>query len=130
MTEPITCSECKKREGICTPVVYVPIKLYPTPLYMQYRGVLCQQCANVFTLKRFTEMYGAVDWYTVACDQLRSVRKPAANPYPDDPSFKWEEFILNPNWEPAPREECTIKFWRRETLAAKGAHQTWSPLKR
>ena len=114
------CRQCEKRPGICTPVMVIPIKDYPVPMYLQFKGELCQQCANSFTIRKYTDWDGS--WYTMACDHLRSTAKPATNPFPNDPSFKWEEFIIKPDWEPAPMSECCLQFWSTRTLAAKGAH--------
>lgn len=116
----IKCNQCGRRQAVCTPVVYVPIRNWPVPLYLQYKGALCDQCACAFNINKFTDWNGS--WYDMACDHLRSIRKPAVNPFPDDKDFSWEEFIIKPDWEPAPKEECTLHFWRLETLAAKGAH--------
>lgn len=117
---PYICSKCDKREGVCTPVMVVPIKRWPQPLYLQYKGTLCNRCAFVFTMKDYTDYDGS--WYDAAADALRSYRPPAVNPFPGDPSFKWEDFKLNPNYEPVPREQCVLQFWKVETLAAKSAH--------
>jgi len=103
------------------PVIYVPIINWPTPWYLRFRGGLCHNCTCAFTIEKFGDYFGS--WYDMAGDKLRAMKKPAVNPFPDDPNFKWEEFIINPNWEPAPIEQCVLKFWKPETLAAKGASQ-------
>lgn len=121
MSEPIRCHKCGRREAICTPVIVLPIKGYPVPVYMQSKECLCQLCANAFDLRKVNP-----GWYEAACDHLRSIKKPAENPFPNDPSFKWDEFIIRPDWEPAPREECEVQFWAIRTLAAKGAHWDYS----
>lgn len=121
------CINCNKADGICTPVMTVPVRNYPLPLYLQFRGTICQKCANGFTMKTYTDYMGS--WYDMACDHLRSVKKPAVNPYPNDPDFKWEEFIIKPDWEPVPMEECVLKFWRKKSLAAKSMTQSLGPLK-
>ena len=117
------CVGCNKREGIAVPVVIVPILNYPQPTYLRYKGALCNQCASAFTMRKFEDEESG--WYEAACDRLRSIRKPAANPFPNDPSFKFEEFIIKPDWEPAPKEQCRVVFWKPETLAAKGARASW-----
>lgn len=116
----LVCRKCDKREGVCTPVMVIPILNWPQPMYMQFKGTLCNQCAYTFTLKDYTDYDGS--WYDAAGDALRSYRPPAQNPFPDDPNFKWEAFKLNPNFQPVPREQCTLQFWKAETLAAKSAH--------
>ena len=126
--EPLTCTKCKIREGICTPVVVIALKNYPIPGYLQFKGVLCRECAAAFTLKTFTAYDG--EWYDRFCDHIKSIKKPATNPFPDEPSFKWEEFIIKPNWEPVPKEQCEIQFWKAGTLAAKSAKMRLGPLTR
>jgi len=121
----VRCTRCNRREGIAVPVMLVPIRNWPIPAYVQFKGALCQQCANTFTPAWFTSMER--DWYTAVCDHLRSIAKPATNPFPGDSSFKWEEFIIKPGWEPAPEEECILQFWSVKSLEAKGAHQHIGP---
>jgi hypothetical protein len=119
------CYKCGYRQGIATPVMVVPIRQWPVPAYVQLKGALCQQCCNAFSMKQFTDIEG--DWYTAVCDHLRSVAKPAVNPYPNDPDFDWEYHVLRPDWEPAPMVECVLQFWKVETLAAKGMSQRVGP---
>lgn len=116
-----------RRLGIAVPAIVVPIVGYPVPLYLQFKGAICHAHTAAFTLTTFADHFGP-EWYNLAADHLRSIRKPAVNPYPHDPDFKFEEWIINPNWEPAPKEQCFIQFWEPQTLAAKGAHQTLGPL--
>lgn len=118
---PVKCNQCGRREAVCTPVMVVPIKHWPFPAYLQYKGALCNQCALAFNINKFTDWNGS--WYDMICDEIRAYTKPATNPFPGDANFKWEEFKLSPNYEPAPKDECHLQFWRLETLAAKGMHQ-------
>jgi hypothetical protein len=67
-------------------------------------------------MDKFTDYQGA--WHDAICDHLRGMKKPAVNPFPNDPSFKWEEFIINPDWEPSPKAECHLQFWSLEKLMA------------
>ncbi len=111
-----------RRLGIAVPVIMVPVMGYPIPYYLRFNGALCHAHTASFTLAKFAEIYGP-EWYEVAADGLRATRKPATNPFPDDPDFHWESFILNPNFEPAPKNQCRVIFWEPQTLATKGAHQ-------
>lgn len=112
---------CRNRP-ICVPVVTIPIRNWPIPMYTLLRGALCDSCRKAFSLEKFTDYMGS--WYDSACDQLRARRKPAKNPFPDDPEFKWEEFIIDPHWDPAPMVECTLAMWRLEAvLQMKGLKQ-------
>lgn len=123
-----TCCKCDKREGVCTPVVVVPVlvatvppRRWPVPLYLQYKGTLCNRCAFTFTMADYEGAMGG--WYEVAGDSLRSYKPPAKNPFPDDDTFKWEAFKLDPKFTPAPKDQCVVQFWAAKTLAAKSAHQ-------
>lgn len=109
--------------AVAVPVIVVPVIGYPAPLYLRFKGALCRPHVHAFNMETFVNHYGP-QWYEMAADHLRSVRKPAINPFPDDPSFKWEDFIIDPNFEAVPKEECFIQFWAVETLAAKGAHKS------
>lgn len=126
----VECIECaatgKRSEGMGVPVIYIPIKRWPLPMYLQYKGALCQKHLAAFSLAKFTDYLGS--WYDMAADHLRSHRVPAKNPFPDDPSFKWEDFIIDPKFEPVPQEQCFVKFWKPETLAAKGLSQRMGPV--
>lgn len=121
----VECCLCAEKHppvrtlGISVPAIVVPIVGWPVPLYLQFRGALCHSHTASFTLAKFTDYYGA--WYDMVGDQLRDMRKPAVNPFPDDPNFKWSEFIINPRWEPVPIAECYVQFWDPKSLAAKGA---------
>lgn len=110
-----------RRLGISVPAIVVPVVGYPIPFYLRFRGALCHAHTASFTIEKFTDYFGA--WYDMAGDHLRSVRKPAVNPFPDDRNFKWDEFTINPNFEPAPKDQCFVQFWLPQTLAAKGAKQ-------
>lgn len=110
------------RPGIAVPAIVVPIKRWPIPWYLRFRGALCRQHTCAFTIKTFTDHFGP-DWYELAADALRARRAPAKNPFPDDPSFKWEEFIIDPKFDPVAKEECYVQFWEPKTLAAKGGRQ-------
>lgn len=123
----VKCNKCNQRAGVCTPVVIIPIKNWPTPMYLQYSGILCQQCANSFTMKNYTDYDGS--WYDMACDDLRSVAKPSNNPYPNDPEFNWEAFTIRPGWDPVPKDECYLQFWKSKTLMAKSARQRLGPMR-
>lgn len=115
------CEESGRRVlGISVPAIVVPIINWPIPFYLRFRGALCHSHTAAFDINKFTDYYGA--WYDLIGDQMRSMRKPAANPYPNDPNFNWEAFIINPNWEPAPKEQCYVQFWDPSVLGAKGAH--------
>lgn len=111
-----------KRLGISVPAIVVPVVGYPIPYYLRFRGALCHAHTAAFTIEKFTDYFGS--WYDLAGDHLRSMRKPAVNPYPNDPSFDWEAFIINPNFEPVPKDQCYVQFWEARCLAAKGARQT------
>ena len=110
-----------RREPICVPVMVIPIKNYPLPAYSQLRGALCHQCAAAFNINKFTDYQGS--WYVHVCDYLRDLKKPAVNPFPTVPTFKGEDFIIEPNWEPAKIEDCYLQLWKLETLVAKGMRQ-------
>jgi hypothetical protein len=112
-----------RNQAICIPVMVVPIKGWPVPLYLQYKGGLCNNCAAAFNINKFTDWDGS--WYDMACDTLRSYRKPAINPFPGLADFKWEDHILNPEFDPEPKDKCYIQFWKLETLKATGMH--WKP---
>lgn len=123
---PYLCCICIEqginRPGYCVPAIVVPIVQYPIPLYIRFRGAICRQHSASFNLKTFADHFGP-QWYELAADHLRSLRKPAVNPYPNDPDFKFEDWIINPNFEPYPKEQCFVQFWGVGTLAAKGARQ-------
>lgn len=114
----IRCHVCRKEPSVCTPVVEIPIKNTPRRMRLQATFGLCNQCAFAFTLNKFTDYDGA--WYDMACDQLRAYRVAGKNPFPDDPDFNFQEFLINPDYDPVPKEQCVLKFWRIETLMAKG----------
>lgn len=111
-----------KKAAISVPVVVVPILNWPVPFYLQFRGGLCYEHTMAFDLNKFTDYFGA--WYDLAGDTLRSAAKPAVNPFLDNPNFKWESWIIDPKWEPAPKDQCEIKFWKPSCLDAKGASAT------
>lgn len=116
------CADHGKRVvGVAVPVVMVPLKNWPIPGYLVFRGALCREHTVAFSLSTFTDWNGS--WYEMFCDDLRAIRKPATNPFPDDPNFKWDEFIITPDWEPAAKSECEVKFWDPGSLAAKGMRQ-------
>lgn len=102
------CKHCI-REAVKVPVVIIPIVGWPTPVKLQARFALCVQHTAAFTLNDWTDFAGG--WYEMVCDQLREKRKPAENPYPDDPDFKWEEWIIDPNWHAAPRDQCRVEMY-------------------
>jgi len=108
-----------RRQPVCVPAIEVPIVNWPVPAYMMLHGPLCRECAMAFSLAKFTDYEGS--WYDRIADELRAVRKPAVNPYPDDPSFRWDYHIINPNFEPVPRDQCKLQFWTLESVFAKGA---------
>lgn len=127
-TAPLCClcsEQGRNRLGVAVPALVVPVLNYPVPLYLRFRGALCQEHRSSFTLNTFAQHFGP-EWYELAADHLRAVKKPAVNPYPNDASFtaNWESFIINPNFEPAPKEQCYVQFWAVGSLAAKAAHQT------
>ena len=123
----LRCSEIGRiNPGVAVPVMAIPIVNWPgAPAYLQFKGCLCKSHTLAFTMSDFANHMG--DWYDYVSDLLRATRKPAVNPFPNNPSFKWEDFIVNPNFEPVPREQCRLEFWRPETLAAKGGTYTLKP---
>lgn len=123
MTPTGKCDKCRQRPGVKTPVMVVPVKNWPSPLYLQYRGALCEQCAFTFTMKDYTDYDSS--WYDMAADHLRSFRQLSQNPFPNDPDFKFEPVILHPGYDPVPQEECYLQFWDVRTLESKAAHQTF-----
>lgn len=123
-----------KAVGVAIPVMVVPIIYrlakypqrvlhWPQPLYLQYKGPLCAAHARAFTMRDYNDYCGGPGWYEMVGDHLRSHKKPAKNPFPNDPTFEWEEWIINPNWEPAPVEECKLQLWDVKTLYARGMSQ-------
>lgn len=103
------------------PTMVIPIRNYPVPVYLQLRGPLCAAHAAGFDMNQFCDYMGS--WYDMVADHLRDTAKPAVNPFPDDPSFDWEAFIVYPGWEIAPEAECRLEMWDVKTLAAKGMRQ-------
>lgn len=126
------CRACDKRPAVCVPVIVVPVSAkmngkrfpLPTPLYLLFKGGLCNNCAYSFSLDKWTDYEGS--WYDFAGDGLREYRKIAKDPFPPgDPDrpedWSWEVFVLNPDYEPAPKEQCTLKFWNIKALQAQKA---------
>lgn len=118
---PAQCKECAML-ATKVPVVEVPIVGYPLPVRLQAKFGLCDRHAAAFNLNKYTDFAGA--WYEMVCDQLRMIKKPAVNPYPEDPSFRWEEWIIDPDWHAAPKAECRLMMWDIRILqGSKGMKQ-------
>lgn len=123
---PIRCERriCGK-EGVVIPTMVIPIKNHPLPVYMQARFALCRDHALAFTMREYDDIAGRQGWYEAAADMIRARKKPAVNPFPNDPNFQFRPFIVTPNWEPVPKEQCYIIFQDVRVLDAKGLSQLY-----
>lgn len=127
MVIPVKCRSCTDA-AVKVPVVEVPIRDYPQPVRLVAGFGLCERHAAAFTMREWDDVADVTGkgggWYEMVADQLRGRRKPASNPFPEDPSFKWEEWIIDPNWHAAAKDQCLVKFYSVAVLqGSRGMHQ-------